>query len=490
MGGGVWGLTLITTRDGDLQLYDEHGFAGVIGPNLTLSYTRGLVLGLETAADYEGGATSGTFGGTVIVGAWKADHGGKTGGSMLDRLSAFRYHLWAWPILLPNLSKAGGLSWKVPRYSLAACWECVDDNAMKIKLAFLVLLFVMTSCNTNPQPVPIEVNFPLKQFSSISSESIIQKIAVSPSWLALYRQGEIVAFDVETGTQLWSKSVTISPGSDDEFSIIGDTLVTASDHDVIQIDRSGQERRLALRTGEKTIIRIAAVYSPYIYVIRGPDWILEAYDTSKNLFLWEVLVGRGGTDVFFDQVSKLAYITTRDHGILAVENTTGNILWKGPEGFLHSAFATDVIYGVQHGAGKRSLRLSAFEIGDQKKAWETEDISTRFVYELTLIRDLLIASEREGLAAFDQHTGKLLWQADVGAPIYTRPIEVDNIIYARDSNQTVYAFSPEDGSIIGFAKLDQASWIKPKFEALAGLHGFRDGLVFNTRHLIYFYEPR
>jgi hypothetical protein len=76
--GGQWGLTLITTRDGDLQLYDENGIMVGIGVSI-ISIADGTVGGLETAADYTGGSVTLAFGGPGFGEAWVADDRG-TGG--------------------------------------------------------------------------------------------------------------------------------------------------------------------------------------------------------------------------------------------------------------------------------------------------------------------------------------------------------------------------------------------------------------------------
>jgi RHS repeat-associated protein len=75
--GGQWGWTLITTRDGDLQLYYEHGITTGLGGSVNL--VEGIVGGLEIAAEYEGGAVSFAVGGTAFGQAWVADNRG-TGG--------------------------------------------------------------------------------------------------------------------------------------------------------------------------------------------------------------------------------------------------------------------------------------------------------------------------------------------------------------------------------------------------------------------------
>jgi len=76
--GGQGGRTLITTQDGDLQLYYEHGITTGLGASVNL--TNGIVGGLKTAADYEGGAVSLAGGGVVFGQAWVADNR-RTGGT-------------------------------------------------------------------------------------------------------------------------------------------------------------------------------------------------------------------------------------------------------------------------------------------------------------------------------------------------------------------------------------------------------------------------
>lgn len=79
-GGGVDGLTLITTSDGRYMLfyeYSERGQTFAVGPNASINASSGMVFNIQSPSEYEGPALSGAFNLPLVFGqGWKAQRGG------------------------------------------------------------------------------------------------------------------------------------------------------------------------------------------------------------------------------------------------------------------------------------------------------------------------------------------------------------------------------------------------------------------------------
>jgi outer membrane protein assembly factor BamB len=356
-----------------------------------------------------------------------------------------------------------------------------------------VLLIILPACGSDRKTrTPVESNFPLKQVQIFPSEEVIQKIAVSNSWIATYSSDKMTAIDTETQKILWSINFNVFTDFDSEFQISNDTLIAAATDQILLVDKSGSRRTLNLEPKGGNITRLVAIYPNHIYVIRGYDWTLEAYDTSQNTLLWTTHVGRGGADVFYAASKNIAYVSTRDKGIRAFDNSTGKVIWEQDRSSLQSAFEGGVLYTVEHTNNTNTFRFSAFNVESQKELWKQEITSITHVYKLTIIDKLLIASENDGLMALNKSNGEEVWKTDPGEPLYTRPVEFDDAIYVKGPSFTVYAISPSNGDVIGFVQLEKENpiFVQPKYEVLTGVYGLNDGIVVNTRNAVVIYKAK
>ena len=367
-------------------------------------------------------------------------------------------------------------------------------KAIKTISTLLVLSIILPSCSSDLENrTSVESNFPLKQVQTFSVNESIEKIAVSDTWIAIYTRGKVTAVDVETQKTLWSIDL-VRTDTDSEFQIINDILVAATENDqIVLVNKFGQKRELDMKHEEGRITRLVAIYPNYIYVIRVHNvWTLEAYDISQNALLWTTRVGRGGCDVFYVASKNVAYVTTRDKSIRAFDNATGKVVWEQDRSSLHSAFEGDVLYTVEHTSDTNTFRFSAFDVESQKELWKKDITSITHVYKLTIIDEFLIASESDGLIALNKSSGDEVWQTDTGEPFYTRPVEFDDMIYAKGPSFTVYAISPSNGDVIGFVQLESENPIfgQPKYEVLTGVYSLKDGIAVNTRNAVVIYKAK
>lgn len=355
----------------------------------------------------------------------------------------------------------------------------------------LMLSTILLSCNISEgQEASIELDFPLEQVQNLPTNEAIEKIAVSDTWIATYSSGKVTAWDVETRKTLWSIALPVRTDNDSEFQIINDILVAAYTDQIFLVNKLGQKSELDLPPEEGGITRLVAIYPSYIYVIRGYDWRLEAYDISQNALLWTTYVGRGGCDVFYDASKNIAYVTTRDKSIHVFDNTTGKVVWERDRSSLHSAFEEGILYTVEHTNDTKMFRFSAFDVESQKELWKKDITPITHVYKLTIIDQLLIASESDGLIALNKSSGDESWRIDTGEPFYTRPVEFNDVIYVKGLSRAVYAISPANGDIIGFVKLEKTRSIQPYYESIADVFKLKDGIVFNTRNAVVIYKTK
>jgi outer membrane protein assembly factor BamB len=239
-----------------------------------------------------------------------------------------------------------------------------------------------------------------------------------------------------------------------------------------------------------SIIKLFSLYPDYVFVVRF-DWTLEAYDISQNERLWTLPAGRGSVDVFYDHPTKTAYITSRTEPMRAIAVETGKINWREDKNSLYSAFEDNMIYTVVDKSNGNSYRLSGFNVENQTEVWSRGTSFSTYVYNLAIVGDLLIVCGDKGLLAVDKSSGDDVWHILSDEEFQAKPIEFDDLIYAKSTDLVVYAIDPANGDITGFVKLEEPSaFSQPMFEILSGVYKLEDGILVNTRHAAIIYEPK
>lgn len=367
---------------------------------------------------------------------------------------------------------------------------------MKRIVPILLILPFVFSCVLYSTPPLGETNFPLKQIARIPIEGIIG-VAVGDTWIAASTDKKIIAIDISDQKILWSIDFSVDGYS--KFQIVNDVLFAASQDEVIMVNKQGLKKEIALSPLQESfspsinIIMMISVYPDYLYVIRGSNWYLEAYDISANTMLWRKGVGRGIADVSYDPVDKLVYVTI-DDTVYVNDNLTGEFLRKQAR-HLGEYLVGEVLYTLsitKKDNTETHYEIDAVDTKTQEKLWSNSFVlpANNFVGDFLTVGDLLVISG-DGMIAFDRFDGEEIWEVDVhtfGEGFDVSPVEFDNVIYAIGyASKTVFAILPDDGSIIGTANLEKDNL----FSVSSGeMFNIGDGILLTTSDAILIYKNK
>lgn len=356
----------------------------------------------------------------------------------------------------------------------------------------LLIALLLSSCAVFATPSLGEVHFPLARQVSVQVGGDIDQIAVGADWMAVHTLADkVIALDTHNWKTLWLKELPVS-NFGTSFAMVAGKLIVASQERIALIDMQGHELdvHLSAINGPVNIIKVASVYPDYLFVIRSGDWNLEAYSLSSNGMLWRMPLGRGAGSVYYDAASNVAYVTS-DHSVQAIDNSTGKALWTIANVPGQGAvYDRGTLYLPEPGSTESVLRLEALDAKMRQRKWEQEiEIPSGLVVSrLGAVSDLLIGIGSRGMIAVSELNGRKLWNTpDMGEPVYTVPIEVSGILYAKtQATGTVYAVSPKDGSILGYVRLENLGFDVAK----GGIFRLGDGIVFNTKDSVVVYATR
>jgi outer membrane protein assembly factor BamB len=359
----------------------------------------------------------------------------------------------------------------------------------KIVLALVVLPIIVACMYSASAPLG-ETNFPLKKVTEIPIEEDIEEIAVGETWIAVATSDSMIGFDIDTQKRLWSIDFSVITYSDPAFRMVNDTLIAASSDQLLVIEKTGNTRPLNLNPEGGTITHLSAASSNYVYIIRGSKWTLEAYDFINNKLLWTIIVERGGRGAFYDKLKDIVYVPTSNNSILAIENSTGKLLWKKTGGVLHSVFEEDVLYTFEKLEGANNFSLAAIDVTLQGELWRKAIVmtATQRVENMAIVDELLVVGTGAGLLALNISTGEQVWDILEEDEFDTSPVQFDGILFIKGLSRTIYAINPINGTIIGSAKLENSSSVHENYEVYAGVHKLRDGILFNSKQTILIYK--
>lgn len=360
----------------------------------------------------------------------------------------------------------------------------------KKTIIFTISVFLF-SCKSEDKQYPVNVKFPLVETSSFDLKSTIENVAVSDAWMAIQTSDSLRAIDINSLTTLWEMPFRVDNSMVNQFLIIEDSfLVAASKDEINLIDKAAKVTAINLSSSEEDVWKIIAVYPGYLYVLRGPNWILEAYDIDKNILLWKAVVGRGGTNVFYDSNSKTAYVTTRDNSIRAFDNSTGAVLWKQDGKAIYSAFEAGILYFCETTNVEDTYQISAMDVFTQKVLWRTKVEDVDAVYKLTLYDNLLVVSTRRGIIALDKYSAVQIWHSISEDAFLAAPSGVNGVLYVKGASHTVYGINPNTGDVVGYIMFEGNSIIQPSFEARGELYSIPNGIAFFTGNKLFFYKAK
>jgi outer membrane protein assembly factor BamB len=353
------------------------------------------------------------------------------------------------------------------------------------------IILITASCGlSSSENEKTETNFPLRQSSVIQVDHDIEKMAITDTWIAITTPNKLTAMDISTNTVIWTLDNFLLD-KDSDLQITDNTLFATTYGEVLAVNESGDRKSINLKPSTDDIVQLVAIYNNYLYLIRGANWNLEVYDIAKNTYLWEVWVGRGQTDVFYDSQTGIVYVIT-PRSITAYENLSGELLWQQQTNIKHSSFNSGVLYLCEGTSSNKTYTFIALDVGDQKELWKKDFVleSGEEVYQLSVIQNMVIATTRYGYFAMDKNDGDQMWRTDINDIFYNEPVEFNGILYAKGSSGKIYAISTDDGSVIGYNMIEKNPRFQSRYDASQRVFKLDNGIAVNTNKAILIFRQK
>ncbi|MFB6813349.1 PQQ-binding-like beta-propeller repeat protein [Streptomyces sp. NPDC056347] len=236
--------------------------------------------------------------------------------------------------------------------------------------------------------------------------------------LALVAGDPLVAHDLVTGREKWSRKGVTTPGAG--LLLGGGTLYLASaeyDGDVVGLDpRSGKETWRSRIGKEYDQPRPIAADDRHVYVLAGilekdfstPNNVIAAIDTASGKVVWRERRDAG----------------TEEHGITA-QVADGRLVYTD---YRRNVTVRDTVTGRQ--LWTKKLKNSNWE-------------------QFAVHKGLVIVAEGRRLRAFALDGGAERWTLDTGDfTSFNGPRVLDGVLYVSDRLHGMWAVEPESGKVV------------------------------------------
>lgn len=269
------------------------------------------------------------------------------------------------------------------------------------------------------------------------------------------RDGDVAAYDAGTGERLWETDTGV-PVSGGPGAGPGVVAVGSSDGDVVALDGAGGE--VAWRARVSSEVLSAPAVSERIVVVRTIDGKLFGLDAANGERLWvydravPALTLRGTSSPV---IARDIVIAGFDNGrLVAVSLDHGQLLWEShvatPAGRTELERLADidadpvVADGVVYATAFQG-RVAAFDLHTGRLLWQ-RDMSSRTGVGAGR-RLLYVTDDESHVWALDRNTGASLWrQGRLERRRVTRPVEFAEYVVVADFEGHVHWLSIEDGS--------------------------------------------
>ena len=269
------------------------------------------------------------------------------------------------------------------------------------------------------------------------------------------RDGDVAAHDAATGERLWEIDAGV-PVSGGPGAGPGVVVVGSSDGDVVALDGAG--KGVAWRARVSSEVLSAPAVSERIVVVRTIDGKLFGLDAANGERLWvydravPALTLRGTSSPV---IAENTVIAGFDSGrLVAVSLDHGQLLWEShvadPAGRTELERLVDidadpvVVDGAVYATAFQG-RIAAFDLHTGRLLWQ-RDMSSHA--GIGAGRRLLYVTDDEShVWALDRDTGVSLWrQGRLERRGVTRPVEFAEYVVVADFEGHVHWLSIEDGS--------------------------------------------
>lgn len=281
--------------------------------------------------------------------------------------------------------------------------------------------------------------------------------------LVLVSGDPLVARDVTTGEEKWSRAGVTVPGAN--LILGGGTIYLASaeyDGDVVGLDPATGKESWRSRLGkEYSQPRPVAADDRHVYVFAGifekdfttPNNVVAAIDTTSGRVVWREQRDAGTEDngITAQVIGRhLAYTDFRKN-VTVRDTATGKQVWtKKIDRFNNRRFA--VHEGLMIVADGQRLR--AFEVADGTERWTLKTDDFGMFNDPQVLDGVLYVSDRlRGMRAVDPVTGKIVWHNEdllEKAAYAWQFTKTGNTVYGAsqlDDDGGVHAFDAATGKL-------------------------------------------
>lgn len=236
-----------------------------------------------------------------------------------------------------------------------------------------------------------------------SSPAVVDGVVYAGSF-----DGNLYAFNAQTGTQLW-----------------------------------------AAPTGSN--INCSPAVANGIVYIGSYDGKLYAFNAQTGTQLWAAPAGNAIASPP-TVVGGVVYVGSEDDNLYAFNAQTGSLLWSAPTD--DEIFSSPAVTGGVAYVGTFGGKLYAFNSQTGAQLWSVTT-GSRIVSSPTVVDGIVYIGSLDGkLYAFNTQTGGLLWAVPAGYEILSSPAVVAGIVYIGGYDGTLYAFSAHTGVLYWSAATD------------------------------------
>ncbi|HEC20360.1 MAG TPA: outer membrane protein assembly factor BamB [Gammaproteobacteria bacterium] len=279
------------------------------------------------------------------------------------------------------------------------------------------------------------------------------------------RQGEVMAFDAQTGKRLWrsdlGEALTGGPGVGEQL-----LFVATREAELVALDKTTGIERWRQRISSEMLA--TPVVAGELVVTQTIDGRLAAYRARDGKKRWDYgrstpkLTLRGTSTPLIVGDSVLAGFA--DGHLLKLNLITGELLWEATIAVPHGrtelerlvdidglfSVADDVVYVSSYQG-----RVAAVSIADGNILW-ARDMSS-YTGLTVNAQHVFITDASSRVWALDARTGATLWRQDgLARRELTAPAVLGDVVVVADFAGFVHGLSREDGAFVARENLDKA----------------------------------